>query len=52
MEKYKINFSKNQRLPDGYSVEWWECDEHFHFTIPNDNFESLAFSSKWMARRA
>lgn len=31
MVDVQIRFAPNQPLPPGYSVEWWECDEHYHW---------------------
>jgi len=52
MDKFTINFSANQKLPNGYSVEFWESDEHYHFTTPDENFESEIYCTRFMARKA
>jgi hypothetical protein len=52
MEKIRISFSQNQKLPDGYFVEWWESDEHYHFATPDENFESEIYCTRFMARKA
>lgn len=52
METFTINFPANQKLPGGYSVEFWESDEHYHFTTPDENFESEAYCDRFMARKA
>jgi hypothetical protein len=46
-----INFSKNQKMPPGYRVEWWECDEHYHWVIDDDNY-SQCFACRFHCRRA
>ena len=51
MENREVNFNKLQRLPQGYKVEWWEADEHFHWVIDEDNY-SCAFATKWDAYRS
>ena len=50
-DRIKINFGK-ANLPPGYGVEWWEADEHYHFTTPAPDFESLMYCDRYMARRA
>jgi hypothetical protein len=50
MKVKKINFSKNQKLPEGYVVEWWECDEHYHWVIYKNNY-SCSYSNRFLARR-
>lgn len=52
MGKVTVNFSPRQTLPIGYNVEWWESDEHYHYTTPNENFESPIYADRFMARRA
>jgi len=53
MKTIRINFAKHQKLPIGYHVEWWECDEMYHFVIQSDpEYESPAYCSRWMAYRA
>lgn len=42
-----IKFTPNQKLPEGYRVEWWECDEHYHWVTENNN--SCCFSTRWQA---
>lgn len=37
-------------LPDGYSVEWIECVEHYMCLGPQD-IESPIFSNRFAARR-
>ena len=46
MEKIKINFSKNQKLPEGYTVEWWECVEQYFWVIDEDTHSSGS-CSRW-----
>lgn len=46
-----VNFSSNQKLPEGYSVIWNPDVERYFFTTPDENFESLPFSDRFMARR-
>lgn len=49
-DRIKINFGKAS-LPDGYGVEWWEADEHYHFVTPGPDFESAMYADRWAARR-
>lgn len=51
MEQIVIKFSKYQKLPIGYRIEWWEADEHYHWVI-DENTYSCAFSSRWQAFRS
>jgi len=51
MERIEIKFSKHQKLPKGYKIEWWEADEHYHWVIDEDNY-SCIFSSRWQAFRS
>ncbi len=51
MEQITINFASRQKLPPGYIVQWWECDEHYHWVINEDNYSEI-FSSRWQAFRA
>ncbi len=46
MDKVVINFAKHQKLPEGYRVEWWESDEHYHWVIDDDNY-SEASCDRW-----
>ena len=50
MEVIEVDFSPTQKLPDGYKVAWYECDEHYHWLFGDQ--ESEAFSSRWQARRS
>jgi len=47
MTRQEVAFSKNQKLPIGYRVEWWESDEHYHWVIDNDTY-SCMFSDRFM----
>lgn len=49
---YKVKFGKNQKLPDGYTVEWWEADEMYHWTSENGNNVSIPFRTRWKAYRS
>lgn len=51
MDQIVIKFSKHQKLPTGYRIEWWEADEHYHWVI-DENTYSCAFSSRWQAFRS
>ena len=51
MEQIVIKFSRHQKLPIGYRIEWWEADEHYHWVI-DENTYSCAFSSRWQAFRS
>jgi hypothetical protein len=33
---FVVNFGNLAPLPAGYQVEWWECDEHYHWTGPEE----------------
>lgn len=52
METFRVNFPKHQQLPVGWYVEYWECDEHYHYTCPEKDIESEVYSSRWQARKA
>jgi hypothetical protein len=43
-----INFAPHQQPPSGYRIEWWECDEHYHWIIDEDNYSQI-YSSRWQA---
>ncbi len=53
----RINFSPNQALPPGYSVEWWECDEMYRWVHDPSRYNgepelySVGCCCRWMARR-
>ncbi len=51
MDRIKINFSKNQKLPTGMTIEWWECDEHYHWVIDDDNY-SIPFCNRFDAYKS
>ena len=51
MEEYIIKFAKHQKLPEGYRVEFWTCDERYHWVI-DENIYSCAFSTRWQAYRS
>ena len=45
-------FAKHQKMPPGYTVEFWNYDEMYHFDIENIDFESPAYCDRFKARRA
>jgi hypothetical protein len=50
---FEIKFSKNQKLPNGYIVEFWECDNMYYFIInENPEFVSSSYCNRFMARNA
>ena len=51
MEKIEIKFSKNQKLPKGYKVEWWEIVEHYVW-VNDKGEESVIFATRWQAYRS
>ena len=51
MRVSKINFSKHIKVPEGYTIEWWECDEMYHWVV-NPDHVSVAFCSRWKALSA
>ena len=51
MKTIKINFSKHIKVPAGYTIEWWECDEMYHWVV-NPEHVSVAFCSRWKALAA
>lgn len=52
MERIVIRFAKHQKLPKGYTIEWWEADEHYHWVSENGNNESISFCTRWQAFRS
>lgn len=50
MRRHKVNFAPNQKLPPGYSVEWFESDEMYHWVISDDLY-SVCCCCRWMAYR-
>ena len=47
---YVVNFSLNQKLPPGYTVQWWECDEHYHWVKSADVY-GVAHWDRFACRR-
>lgn len=50
-EIIEIRFAPRQKLPPGYRVEWWECDERYHWTLPAADLEGGACCCRWMCWR-
>jgi hypothetical protein len=50
MRVVNIKFSKNQKLPPNYKIEWWESDEFYHWVIDRDIY-SIPYSNRFMAYR-
>lgn len=56
--RYVVGFAQHQMPPDGYTVEWWDCDEMYHWVKldPADdphhpNVYSGPTCCRWSARR-
>lgn len=45
-----IRFAPHQPLPPGYTIQWWERDEHYHWVL-SDNVYSDCDRDRWAARR-
>jgi hypothetical protein len=50
MQCHTVTFARHQRLPAGYSVEWWEADEMYHWVVSGDLY-SVPCCCRWMAYR-
>lgn len=40
METFRVNFPKHQQLPAGWHVEYWWCDEHYHYVCPEKTLKA------------
>lgn len=45
-----VRFSPHQTLPPGYTVQWWEQDEHHHWVL-SESIYSDCERDRWAARR-
>jgi hypothetical protein len=45
-----IRFPPSQALPHGYSVEWWESDEHYRW-VSGEDYSDI-YADRWVARRS
>ena len=50
MGDYTVSFAPNQKLPPGYTVQWWVSDEMFRWVI-DDNTYGPATWDRFAARR-
>ena len=50
MERYNIKFAPNQKLPDGYKIQWLESVEHYVW-VNDKGEESVIFADRWAAFR-
>lgn len=51
MSKHIIRFAPNQKLPPGYTVQWWESDEMYRWVI-DENTYGIEFACPYAARRS
>ena len=47
---YAVNFSANQPLPPGYTVQWWESNESYQWVI-DENIYGVEHHDRFRARR-
>lgn len=47
---HTVRFSPNQKLPPGYTVQWWDCDEHYRWVI-DENTYGVEHWDRFRARR-
>lgn len=48
--EHVVKFAPNQKLPPGYTVQWWDSDEHYHWVLDEDTY-SCCTCCRFSARR-